>query len=332
AGGNRYRLPEGEWSYSDNLSESSTVVVTYDPDIEEILFMGQSDKQELKKDNIILLGYIRDQGDAIDHFLFGIYETEGDSDNNGSSLKNNLFFYDELLTVDEERELPSRSEITANYIYNIFDDLLDDFPGYVTRETFGTASDGTTMYEYHFKPPSPLRSADDTGEYPKVFVIAGIHGHEQENVVATARFFDNLCREWKGNKELRELRFGVHFIVVPVGNPWGLDNYAGGGGGTDSRKTANGVDINSDFPTGWTHNPDPDSTTTTGEEPLSQPESQAIYSFFETNRDIILAVSTHNFGNYPVDPGANSYALWYAGATPEMRQLLQGVGTQLIAY
>src|SRR5699024_562236 len=244
AGGNRYRLPEGEWSYSDNLSESSTVVVTYDPDIEEILFMGQSDKQELKKDNIILLGYIRDQGDVRDHFLFGIYETEGDSDNNGSPLKNNLFFYDKLLTVDEERELPSRSEVTANYIYNIFDDLLDDFPGYVTRETFGTASDGTTMYEYHFKPPSPLRSADDTGEYPKVFVIAGIHGHEQENVVATSRFFDNLCREWKGNKEIRELRFGVHFIVVPVGNPWGLDNYAGGGGGTDSRKTANGVDIN----------------------------------------------------------------------------------------
>src|SRR5699024_5321422 len=145
-------------------------------------------------------------------------------------------------------------------------------------------------------------------------------------------FFDNLCREWKGNKELRQLRFGVHFVVVPVGNPWGLNNYANGGSGVDSRKTANGVDINSDFPTGWSYNPDPESITTTGVEPLSQPESQAIYEFFENNKDIVLAISTHNFGNYPADPGAGSYALWYAGTTPEMRRLLQGVGTQLIAY
>lgn len=332
AGGNRYRFPEGEWSYSDNLSVSPTVVVAYDLESENIIFLEQSDKNEFKKDTTILLGYIRDQGDVMDHFLFGIYGVEGGNNKGDSSLKNNLFFYDDLLLVDEERSVPSQSEITSSYIYDIYDDLVADYPSYVTKDVFGTASDDSTMYRYDFKPPSPLRSADDTGEFPKVFVLAGIHGHEQENIVAVARFFDNLCREWRGNKELRQLRFGVHFVVVPVGNPWGLNNYANGGSGVDSRKTANGVDINSDFPTGWSYNPDPEATTTTGEEPLSQPESQAIYEFFENNKDIVLAISTHNFGNYPADPGANSYALWYAGTTPEMRQLLQGVGTQLIAY
>src|SRR5699024_10566113 len=116
----------------------------------------------------------------------GVYETDLDNSNVGTLSFNDLFFYDGDMEIDESRNVPSRSQITTNYIYSIFDELENDFPYYVTKSTFGTASDNTVMPMYEFIPPAPMRSADDVDKYPKVFVLAGIHGHEQENIVATA--------------------------------------------------------------------------------------------------------------------------------------------------
>lgn len=330
SGGKRYALNETTYSYSNILSDTPTVAVSYDVISEKIKFSTIREVDFLKNDNTILLGVIRHDNVNNDCFFFGVYETDLDNSNVGTLSFNDLFFYDGDMEIDESRNVPSRSQITTNYIYSIFDELENDFPYYVTKSTFGTASDNTVMPMYEFIPHAPMRSADDVDKYPKVFVLAGIHGHEQENIVATARFFDNLCRSWRNNKELKKLRFGVHFVVVPVGNPWGLNNYANGGGGVESRKTSNGVDINSDFPTGWVKNDDPESTTTTGNEPLSQPESQAIYNYINNNDDVVLAISTHNFGNYPTDPGTGSYALWYGGTNKNLRKVLQGVGTQLL--
>src|SRR5690625_2538029 len=327
AGSTRYNPSGGVYSFA-HITGFLTLMVVYNPDSDSIEFFASSDYKNLQRNNVVLLGVIRNESSELSCYFNGLYHVDGRNpfDNNRSrnTSSSNLFIHDDYLNLNEDRSVPSRSEITSDYIRGIFDDLVDEFPNRVTRSLFGIASDDSDIFMYEVKPPQLFNDAGGLNDFPKVFIHAGIHGHEWGSVLTVARFFDNLLRNWKDNKELRKLLFNVHFIVVPVMNPWGLDNYASGGGGVESRKNANGVDLNRNFPSGWTYESDETSMNYAGEEPLSEPETQAMYNFIQDNKsDIIYEIGVHNFGIYP---DSNDYAMWYAASNEDVKKMVKGVG------
>ena len=322
AGSRRYNPSGGTYSYAD-IDDFFTLLVGYNVKDDKLVYFRTSDVENAQNDNIVLLGVIRNEQSELSCDFFGLYLVNDNLSDNDNLLGNDLFIHEKYVDVNVNEEVPSRNEITSDYIYNIFDSLVSDFSSYVSRKTFGEASDGSDIYMYEFIPPKLSSNSSNLTPAKKIYVQAGIHGHEWGSILTVARFFDKLCREWRNYDELQKLRFNIHFIVVPVLNVWGLNNYASGGGGLESRKNYNGVDLNRNFPSGWSYEPDKESMNYGGEEPLSEPESQLVYNFMEGNKDVIYAVGMHNFGNYPNN---NNYTLWLGTNNQNTRKFLKGVG------
>jgi hypothetical protein len=82
----------------------------------------------------------------------------------------------------------------------------------------------------------------------------------------------------------------VELIVIPVVNTYGFD--------MNEYKNANGVNLNRNYDTPeWTYVPDQSSSEYCGEEPLDQPETQAVANVILNNPDAVLFVDCHTSGN-----------------------------------
>src|SRR5699024_1387088 len=108
------------------------------------------------------------------------------------------------------------------YIYGLYDDLMADFPHYVTKETIGTAASDIPMHAYTFT-PNALPSHERPFIQPKFLCLSGTHGNEHTPVLSTYSLFNMMCRNWKDNKLLEFFRHNIKFVVVPLVNPSGYD-------------------------------------------------------------------------------------------------------------
>ncbi len=97
-----------------------------------------------------------------------------------------------------------------------------------------------------------------------VIVMAGVHGDESQGVAVAREVTKGLAR-------LSDSDLGIiRVVVLPLVNPDGYE--------VDSRKNANGIDINRNFPTKdfGTGPSDPSHKFYGGRQPASEPETQAI--------------------------------------------------------
>ena len=173
-------------------------------------------------------------------------------------------------------------EIIAKY-----DALMSANSDYITKTALGTASDGeTTIYRYDFSTPgSKVTSGSrpiSVHEKTKIILISGVHP-EFGGIYGLY----NAMREITNNPNLASVKYGVHFIVIPTVNPYGID--------TKNRKNANGVDIARNFEIDYIVGTDPSSNTYSGTAALSEPESQIVDAVLSTNRDAIIFASCHSF-------------------------------------
>ena len=181
-------------------------------------------------------------------------------------------------------EYTSFTSTTSAQVYQMYDDLMALYPDYITKQVLGTDLFGNTISLYKFIPYKP--SASVSTKYPKVFLTSGTHGYEHVPGLITFLMFKDICEKWQGYPLLEALRFNVDFLVIPVVNPSGWDDY--------TRKNRNGVDINRNFPEGWVL-ADVSSGTYGGTSPLSELESQYVSSVFDDNTDIDIMYDFHNF-------------------------------------
>lgn len=184
---------------------------------------------------------------------------------------------------------------TSAEVYALYDALATAYPDYVTRTLLCNEESPSELpvYRYDFMPPIPkMDGPNDQGNVttpnPKIFVSSGIHGNEKSTVVDTLRFFTSLCNDWKSSELLSVLRWNVHFVVVPIVNPYGYDN--------NTLKNYNGVNLNRNFTLGWSL-VDISTNNYGGTEPLSEIEAQVVNAI-ASNEDFIFAVDTHNFATY----------------------------------
>lgn len=207
------------------------------------------------------------------------------------------------------------------WIYGLYDELVTTYPEYVTRTQIATTatptlpiykSDGTErtditsetvfpMYRYDFKPPISAKTNDIVNSLekeitlPKILYTGGIHGGEYLQVISAYRFFKMLCEKWEKYELLEDLRWNVHFVVVPLTNPFGF-NYPSGRYTADnigvSKLNERNVDISGNFPS---DNYEPSTNGKYGTTALSEPESVAIYNIIQ-NEDFILGIDNHTYG------------------------------------
>lgn len=173
----------------------------------------------------------------------------------------------------------------ANDVYAMFDALQAAHPNYITKQVLGQDDYGYTISCYKFIPKRP--SVDVVVKKAKIFITCGTHGYEHVPPLAMYLLLEQMCNNWQNDLLLEALRHNVDLLIIPVVNPSGFDDY--------TRKNRNGVDINRNFPAGWSFVEDPLSPYYGGAAPLDQKESQYVAQIFNENTDINVMYDFHNF-------------------------------------
>lgn len=209
--------------------------------------------------------------------------------------------------------IPRSTANSAASIYAEYDRLMSESAGYITKELLGNETTGLPIYIYKFRPALPQNQGINFRN-PKILFISGTHGQEDRAILETLRFFSDLVRNWKNNDALRMLKWNVDFDVIPVLNPYGLNN--------KQRKNAKGVDINRNFPTDWIREANVDSPYYGGASSLSEVESQILDNYLKGNKDnLIFAVDYHKYNTLASD----GHATWMGTTKGNIQKVLASV-------
>lgn len=216
--------------------------------------------------------------------------------------------------LEEDFDTPTGiqdGENKTNNIISYYDELVSANPEYITKtlKTVTTERGTQTLVRYDFIEPN----SDGSGEFfaqnkTKIILSSGTHRE-----FAGIYGLYNAMKQITNNPALIDIRRNVHFIVIPVLNPYAVDN----GGRTNE----NGVDIARNFEVGWvTSNPTNSNgtpnTTYGGTAPLTEPESVYLDSVLKENTDAKFYASCHSFQYQEVDNVEKpNLIMWCSGAT-----------------
>lgn len=239
--------------------------------------------------------------------------------NKGTALGNRKYYIEDfdinkVYTAPTMQNMSATSStpmsgVTLNNLYGFYDELVANYPEYVSKTFLGNDITGLPIYRYDFKPKITENNSVSTN-FPKMLVVSGTHGFERTSIWVTLQAMKQICVNWKDDEPLEVLRWNIHFIVIPVLTPWSYNNA--------TRKNSRGVDISRNFPSGWeTASSDPSSSTYRGESPLSELEAQYINAILENEKDILYTVDFHNFHTPINDLGQPmpEKFLWIPGAS-----------------
>lgn len=169
--------------------------------------------------------------------------------------------------------------VTSSFMNAQYDDLVASDTAYITKRQEAESVQGKPIYSYTFKPHT-LDSRGVDVRYPKVILLAGVHGNEKTPVFATHALLNLITNHWRENKLLEFLRFNIQFEVIGIVNPDGFD--------ANARRNHNDIDLNREMPSSWS------SGSTNGVTPLTQPESNAVYDFINQHSDAAYGIDFHN--------------------------------------
>lgn len=175
---------------------------------------------------------------------------------------------------------------TATEFYAIWDDLMADFPEYISRTSLGLDESGTyPIYRYDFTPAGYDRT---------VLAIGAIHGSEVTGSLGLYRTLYEMCHNWRTIPQLALLRHQCRIVVVPFANPWGSSQ------APRKRQNSNGVDVNRNFNYKWadfvTGGAAPFDFDYKGPSAASEVETQYLQDLID-ELDADFLVDCHNFGN-----------------------------------
>lgn len=178
----------------------------------------------------------------------------------------------------------------VSHVYDLYDALVTDYPDYVTRTQIGTttATDDTEalpIYCYEFKPTLPI---DGGMELCKILYCTGTHGGEVSPIMVGARFFTDLCKNWRTQDLLKTLRFNCHFKVIPLVNPYGFV--------MNKKHNENGVNLNRNFTNDWKYFENSE-TGSSGATPASETITQIIEQMVD-NEHFTFCLDHHTYANY----------------------------------
>ena len=88
-----------------------------------------------------------------------------------------------------------------------------DLPDWITRQVLGPSSVGNfEVIRYDFKPANPTKT---------VIITGSMHGIEWPSTDILLRMFQTIAEKGDEHPAFTYLRNEVHFVVIPILNPWG---------------------------------------------------------------------------------------------------------------
>lgn len=172
-------------------------------------------------------------------------------------------------------------DVTSAMINGWFDSLVTSDPAYVKKTLLGNEYTGLPINEYHFKP-----DIGGSTQPIKILIHGGTHG-EPMSYLLPYHLMNLIVNNWRDDPLLEALRFGVEFSVVPALNAWGITN-------GNSRYNSRGINLNRNYPVGWSSTDDNPGTA-----PLSELETQYAYANMTAFKPHI-AIDVHSFGTTEV--------------------------------
>lgn len=177
------------------------------------------------------------------------------------------------ITTREELGV-SHENVTAEYIYGLYDALMVEHPGNVQKNTLAVGS--FTNYEYVISTGEYTTDALYTQQYgadphikkPKYILLSGIHGTERNAALSAYRFIRDVL---SGHNVPQSFKEGAIIHIMPVGTPSAINAF--------TRENEGGVDINRNFGSATPEN-----------------ETQAIKNWLNANADADLYIDVHNNG------------------------------------
>lgn len=185
----------------------------------------------------------------------------------------------------------SQSDKTAAEMYQLFDDLYNQYPQYFKEKKLLGNDDFGNPITYYYVSTKQAETTVST-KRPLYLITCGTHGFEKISTAVVYETFKNAFANWKTDEGLETLLFNADFIIVPVVNPSGWNAF--------TRKNGNGVDLNRNFGTKDWSGGDPSSSTYGGTAPFSEKESQYIKYLFD-NFKFNSVIDFHNFHSSPTN-------------------------------
>lgn len=199
---------------------------------------------------------------------------------------------------------------SSDAIYSDYDALMIANPDYITKinlESYISESKPSVLadknfFMYKFKPKyvpnNNNQIGTNDGQELKVMIVSGTHD-EPYGIRATYDVMKFITNQYNNSKLAKDMRLNVTFYVIPVGNPWALDQPNSGEGG-NIRVNANGVDLNRNMDTlDWKIGTNP--RTNSGTAPNSEYESKLLkYQIDTIKPDVFIDFHNHGideFGN-----------------------------------
>ena len=198
-------------------------------------------------------------------------------------------------------------------IYAEWDNLMVEYPEFITKTTAGVDDWGNTIYRYDVSAPEVEDITYSTLK-PKILWVCSVHGSEKTPSWIALQSIKQMLENWDSHAGLENLLWNNHFVVLPIANPTGWDDH--------TRKNRNGVDINRNMPSGWLQSTE-DSSVYGGPNPLSEKEAQIIYDIINNEENLKLVIDFHNFFVPTFDEGF----IW----TPSSSKFLINLGKHLVS-
>lgn len=174
---------------------------------------------------------------------------------------------------------------TTERVYEAYSKLVGEYPDNINGIVIGSSSDGKDIMSYS------IGNIKDT-YCPKTIIICAQHGFEKNSTFGTFFFIEAILR--KQNDFCKFLLDNFCFLVVPVANPYGFDRFY--------YCNANKVNLNRNWPViGWEPYGTPGDDNYSSENPLDQPETDAIQKLISNNLDAVLLLDFHTYGAGNVD-------------------------------
>lgn len=208
-------------------------------------------------------------------------------------LKSNALLLDFILpdvpaqNGTDENALLNLNTVTVAEYYDALNTIINNSGGYIIKEVCGKDASGT--YEIW---KLTLRNSTEVKAPRKVLIDANVHNGQGDpidpafTVLWLCKF---LSEEYRTDSVARYIRNNYDFVIIPLANPWGLDNKSYG--------NSNGVNINRNYDYNFVPNMSFNYNTTSGPEAWSEPETRYIRDMVLANKDAYFWMDLHSYGD-----------------------------------